>query len=412
MAVTTTFDMVSINGQFTPVRIQTGDTADDTIFLGSDFPDVASGGGGNDIFVLQYSSAPGSVGFSGFFDTIQGGDGTDAINYSNLTLGVNVDLNAGTARGIGNSTAPSGLNQTIDTVEVVVGTGLLDILRGGVANETMYGGGGDDVIDGRGGADWVLGQAGNDILLGGAGSDVIDGGADDGVLNFASPGSNPFVFNPKFLASGIIAGDWASHSNATQAASPAFGQFDGVVVDLNGAPGTAGLTNPLTGTPINQGSASDPNGFNRNLGEAQGDSYWGIENVNGSRFADLLIGQDGVSNVIRGGLGNDELVGGTNQLNGADRDIFDFSGTNAAINNFGDTGGVDRIDDFDLGQVVGNSVQASDLIDLRGHVVAFADLQFQDVGGGTAITGFGAGDGIFVVGRTVAQMSNPEFYIF
>lgn len=47
----------------------------------------------------------------------------------------------------------------------------------------------------------------------------------------------------------------------------------------------------------------------KNTGDAKGDKYVSIENLTGSRFADMLIG-DGKDNILTGGAGEDRLDGG------------------------------------------------------------------------------------------------------
>jgi Ca2+-binding RTX toxin-like protein len=95
-------------------------------------------------------------------------------------------------------------------------------------------------------ADVLGGGAGNDILVGGAGADRLDGGA------------------------GV---DTASYAAATA----------GVAVSLAMGQGTAG--------------------------EALGDRFSNIENLEGSNFADTLVG-DRTNNVLLGRGGNDTIIGG------------------------------------------------------------------------------------------------------
>jgi len=113
---------------------------------------------------------------------------------------------------------------------------------------------GNDTIYGAGLDETLAGFGGNDVLVGGAGGDELVGG--DGI-------------------------DTASYANAAASV---------VVVML------------------------DP-GFNQ--GDADGDTYFGIENLAGSRFNDFLYANDSI-NRVSGGLGNDTLVGmlGADTLDG------------------------------------------------------------------------------------------------
>lgn len=119
-----------------------------------------------------------------------------------------------------------------------------------------------DTIKGLGGDDSLFGHQGNDILEGGTGADHLDGG--EGT-------------------------DRAEYRKSTA----------GVTVNL---------------------------GLNFGLGgEAQGDTFYSIENVYGSRYADLLVG-DGANNVLAGRNGNDTLQGeGGNDrlLGGNGKDILE-----------------------------------------------------------------------------------------
>jgi Ca2+-binding RTX toxin-like protein len=140
-----------------------------------------------------------------------------------------------------------------------------DEIIGYDGNDTLYGLDGDDIIRGGAGNDWLVAGAGNDWLEGGSGSDYFFGGpGDDTVSYYASP-----------------AGVWVSlYSNV------AF------------------------------------------YGDAEGDKFSGIENLYGSAFNDVLLGND-YANRLYGLAGNDILVGygGQDTLSGGAGDDYLSGGT-------------------------------------------------------------------------------------
>jgi serralysin len=110
---------------------------------------------------------------------------------------------------------------------------------------------------------------------------------------------------------------------------------------------------------------------------AYGDTYSGIEVIDGSRFNDTLVGDAG-ANAFWGDAGNDYLSGGAgcDILGGGDgADAFHFSGALGQSN-------VDRVNDF--------SVAQGDTFELDGSVfkigVTFAHLSINQLGFGSAAT--------------------------
>ena len=114
---------------------------------------------------------------------------------------------------------------------------------------------GDDFILGLGGDNSIFGRAGDDHIVGGSGADALHGG----------PGS-----------------DTADYSNSTV----------GIIASLAAGEGAGG--------------------------DAEGDTYASIENLEGSGYADALVGNDGSNSLyglsgddfLDGGDGDDTLVGG------------------------------------------------------------------------------------------------------
>ena len=131
---------------------------------GSAFGDILTGNSGNN--QIQ--------GFGGA-DRINGGAGFDTAVYFDASSGVGVDLSAGVVVG------GSG-NDTLVSIERVLGSRFSDLLIGSNANESFLGGFGDDTIDGGGGIDTVeYGFVGSGVTvslaagfaIGGAGTDFI-----------------------------------------------------------------------------------------------------------------------------------------------------------------------------------------------------------------------------------------------
>ena len=135
------------------------------------------GTSGNDTFRFINNSAY----LSG---TINGGSGTNAINYSGTTKPLFVNLGTGQATGV-TSTTSTGVISNIQ--DVFGGTGN-DYLTGSSAANVMDGGAGDDTIMGLGGNDILVGNYGSDSINGGAGSDILIGGYVDFVVGTLQEG--------------------------------------------------------------------------------------------------------------------------------------------------------------------------------------------------------------------------------
>jgi Ca2+-binding RTX toxin-like protein len=135
----------------------------------------------------------------------------------------------------------------------IPGTDGNDRIKGTQGDDVIEAGAGADTIDGKGGDDRICGGEGFDTLVGGSGDDTLEpGGGDD-------------------VADGGAGSDTAVYARESKA----------VIVDL-----AKGSTIRAAGR----------------------DSLPSIENLTGSRFGDTLYG-DGGPNVLRGGPGDDRLVG-------------------------------------------------------------------------------------------------------
>ncbi|MGO1078064.1 calcium-binding protein [Inquilinus sp. CA228] len=246
----------------------------------------------------------------------------------------------------------------------ITGTDRGDRLVGTAEDDSILGLGGDDGLFGLGGNDKLLGGGGDDLLNGGVGADVLVGG--DGV-------------------------DTASYRNAAA----------GVGVDL-------------------------ANGFGR-AGEALGDLYDSVENVEGSAFSDVIVGS-GLANRLDGGGADDTLIGGNGNdvlIGGARSDTLDGgSGRDVLISGNGSdtmTGGAeadrfvfstddlhfgDRITDFnrvagdfiDLSAIDADTVEAGDQAFVFIGTAAFSqragELHYVVSGGNAVAAGDVDGDGV------------------
>ncbi|WP_238365316.1 hypothetical protein [Mesobacterium pallidum] len=232
--------------------------------------DTIEGRGGNDTLY----GGPGHdslIGGAGA-DVLNGGFGDDTASYvETLRLplgGLVVSLedpsqNTGSAAGdtylgVENLETGAGADTLIGDD---AGNGLVsgaddDVLYGRGGDDELRGGDGNDALFGEDGADTLYGAGGNDTLTGGAGADELRGGGGIDLVSYADAG--------------------------------------------------AGVVAALANTGIN-------------AGDAAGDSYYAVEQLEGSAHADDLRGS-GASDTIRGGAGADSLRGngGTDFLYGGD----------------------------------------------------------------------------------------------
>jgi hypothetical protein len=196
------------------------------------------GGSGNDSFRLNDG-----VGVAGVID---GGGGSNWLDYSAYTTGVTVDLTAGTATG-----AAAG----IANLQNVTGGAGDDLLMGNSVGNILIGGGGNDTL---------IGGSGRSLLIGGAGSDTITGGANGDIVIGDST-----TFDAKHAVLLSILGEWQriDETYAQRLANLRSGSSG-----LNGSHHLIfgksvlddGSVDTLTGDP---GSSSDPDWFFQGAGD-------------------------------------------------------------------------------------------------------------------------------------------------
>jgi len=213
--------------------------------------------------------------------------GTDTVNFAAFSSDVTFNL----AAGASNLVAGHAIDLDGASIfENFIGGDGADIITGGDGVNDLKGMRGDDHISGGSGGDTLIGNGGADELYGNAGADTLSGGSGDDNLNGGS---------------GLDTADYTGSSGAILAR-------------------------------LNKGTVSD--------GDGGTDTLVDIENITGSGFNDVLIGDTG-ANVLTGGDGDDRLDGGggTDRLvggNGNDSYTVD-SADDVVVELAG--GGLDRI---------------------------------------------------------------------
>ena len=294
----------------------TGGAGND-ILTGDLVANVLVGGGGNDRL----------TGLQGK-DTLDGGLGADTAVYAERITAVMVTLNGGNDALV----TINGVDEdTIRSIENIVGGTTADTLIGDSADNQLEGGAGDDLLQGRVGMDVLDGGAGNDTasfaeksdtvvltltgainttatvgtvnedtlrnvenVIGGAGNDTLTG---DGLANRLSGGDGADT-----LAGGL--GDDTLTGGLGIDTLDGGGGVDTAVFADKIAPVVVILNGGNTATATVNGLAED--------------SIVNIENLVGGIGADSFTG-DAVANRLEGGLGADAL-------NGADGDDVLFGG--------------------------------------------------------------------------------------
>ena len=235
----------------------------------------------------------------------------------------------------------------------------IENLDGSVYDDYLRGDAGDNVLRGGPGDDELLGFVGNDLLVGGPGADRLAGG--DGI-------------------------DTADYRNSDAA----------VIIDLD--------------TDMGAG------------GHAEGDFLEKIENVYGSRFADVFIG-DFSDNTIRGGRGNDEMSGGSGDdhlFGGPGNDILEGEFGDDVLNGglgddwlIGDTGIETFVFDSGSGtdnDSIENFVSLQDVIDLQSFgLTDMSDLTIASDGAGGSLIDLPSGDSIEVLLVDPASLTAGDF---
>lgn len=189
----------------------------------------------------------------------------------------------------------------------IVGTDGDDTLRGTPGRDVIWGGGGDDVILASLGNDLVCGGPGADLIHGGRGNDVVDGGAGDGDQAIGDLGDDKVVGGPGD-------GDEAAGDLGIDIVNGGPGDRDVVHGDygydrMSGGAGRGDVATFATAVASGRGAGVHVSlAAHRARGDGH-DTLVGFEALEGSAFADVLIGRRR-GEAIDGGPGDDRIFGG------------------------------------------------------------------------------------------------------
>ena len=303
-------------------------------------------------------------------DSLDGGAGMDTASYWLSDAGVRVNLAENTAEG-----GHAG-GDTFTGIENVTGSDYRDVLTGDNGANRLDGAEGDDTLHGGSGADRLIGNLGDDLLYGGAGDDELYGNDGDDVLEGGAgadrldggPGIDQVSYQNSDIGITVLLGEgtvMGGHAEGdvligiegvvgTNYGDALYGDAGANQLDGNDGPdvlsggagadrldGGAGIDSIVYWSSDAGVTVSLEDGTGKG-GHAEGDAITNVEDVQGTGYEDILIGDDSANN-LRGFAGDDELHGndGPDVLNGgagADRldggagiDSIDYWSSDAGV---------------------------------------------------------------------------------
>lgn len=152
---------------------QTGGPGNDQLRAGDSSSSLDGGPGSDSLHGGNGSDRLLDGGSAGERDAVDGGGGSDTLDYTGRATGVTVSL------------GQPGAEDQLTAIENLRGGDGPDLLTGDAAANQIEGGGGADTVSGGDGDDFLDGGAGADVLAGGAGADRLDGGSGRGFDSLA-----------------------------------------------------------------------------------------------------------------------------------------------------------------------------------------------------------------------------------
>ncbi|WP_276576854.1 S8 family serine peptidase [Bradyrhizobium sp. 1] len=357
-----------------------GDTLDgnagNDVLTGGAGNDTLNGGRGDDMFMVG----------QGGVDHIDGGLGTDTENFSQSASAIWAQLDSADSSAGPGWTPPSdplatghawttsddslwianytghfeGIAQSIG-VENIIGSQFNDILEGDNGDNVIIGGLGDDELYGMGGADtYIGGTSAHSSIFGIGGDDLVGywyaGSAVTVDLENDSRNTGDAADDRFYGIKGLGGSFYDDALYGTTGNNVLMGEAGADILDGREGEDTASYRWAIEGVTANLAHPE------LNTGDAKGDAYISIEDLQGSYFNDTLTGDAG-DNRIQGLNGQDTLTGG-----GGD-DTFVFA--HASDIGGGATGTAsDVITDFSAGDII--DLSGIDAIDATGPKDSFS----------------------------------------
>lgn len=355
----------------------TATTQDDEVYSNDGQDNIATGGGddtidagdGND--TVDAGANDDYVIGGGGDDSLDGGTGNDTVDFSGTSIGMNIDLVAGTA------IVPAFFTENAENFEnVMAGTGN-DTVMGTTDDNIIDGNNGDDSITGDQGGDTLTGGDGADTLIGGEGKDSLDGGIGADLMN-GGVGADTFIGGDG--DDEINAGD--SNDSVVGGEGDDFlkGQFQQDTMQggagndtLNGADGgdllAGGIDNDLVQGGIGSDTLYGGNGDDTIRGQQQADT------INGGNGNDLLEGGQAGDDFIFSGSFGDDTITDFDMLNTEDIDlsgVADITDFTDLVNNHLSNSGGDALITSSSGSILLEGVAFADV----GVGQDYSDLDF------------------------------------